>query len=486
MTDQTIGSYRVTRDIGEGGVGLVFLATHRTLETQVAIKQLKRAEGTIDPELVERFRREAKAQARLNHPNIVRVRDFLEEDGHYYIVMDYFDCLTLKELLKQSKPSIKQSLNIIKGVLRGLAQAHDINIVHRDIKPANILITSESEAVITDFGIAHWMDAQITQVGEILGTYQYLSPEQIPSSEVFHTSSEPELPEKPPSDPGAGHRDRDAPMPIDPRSDIYSVGLVLFELLTGKVPFRHGTPEAYLKSHKEEALPNPRSVDASIPEGLSNIVLRATQKSQVDRYQSCGEFLDAIAEFEASSLPIWRRHRKALLIGGGSILILVLIGVGITIRPPRSDASEQAVTALIKGATNLAGDQCRYLAELRLQEEALAIAQGMDPDTGSFQSGAAVGTAIIDELQTAIQTKKQKIGTTSSEYAKLLHSLGEMDPQFVKPHFNQIEAELSQARDGTHMRYLDALIRHYEEFLQARPGIPEAVTRIDCPNQTSR
>jgi beta-lactam-binding protein with PASTA domain len=262
------GRYRIVRRLGSGGMANVYLAEDQELGRRVAIKILNDRHAA-DEQFVERFRREAKNAASLSHPNIVSIYDRGEAEGTYYIAMEYLDGRTLKELIVRNGPApIRRAIAYAREVLSALRVAHRQGIVHRDIKPHNVLVDSEGRLKVTDFGIARAGASQMTEVGSIIGTAQYLSPEQARGSTVDH------------------------------RSDIYSLGIVLYELLTGVAPFSGDTPLEIAMKHLS-AVPEPPSAKrAEIPEDLDMIVLRALAKDPESRYQSAQEMDADLARVE--------------------------------------------------------------------------------------------------------------------------------------------------------------------------------------------
>jgi len=208
MTGQTIAHYKITAKLGEGGMGEVFLATDTRLDRQVALKFLP-ALLQADPEARERLLREARAASKLNHKNILTIYAVESADGRDFIVMEYVDGRSLKDILDSHEAMpIDQVIRTVLQICDGLSAAHEQGIVHRDIKPANILLTSKGQAKITDFGLATWRGAiQLTKEGTTVGTAGYMSPEQIQGRKV------------------------------DPRSDLFSLGVMLYEMLAGRRPF---------------------------------------------------------------------------------------------------------------------------------------------------------------------------------------------------------------------------------------------------------
>jgi eukaryotic-like serine/threonine-protein kinase len=253
------GRYRVMRKLGSGGMADVYLAEDEELGRRVAIKILNDRHAN-DEQFVERFRREAKNAAGLSHPNIVSIYDRGEAEGTYYIAMEYLDGRSLKELLIARGPMpIDDAVSYTRQILNALRFAHKKGVVHRDIKPHNVMADPDGRLKVTDFGIARAGASQMTEAGAIVGTAQYLSPEQARGS------------------------------PVDQRSDLYSVGVVLYEMLTGHVPFTGETPVEIAMKHLSEAPRPPSTMRPDVSPDLDMIVLRALAKNPDDRFQSAEE-----------------------------------------------------------------------------------------------------------------------------------------------------------------------------------------------------
>jgi eukaryotic-like serine/threonine-protein kinase len=259
------GRYQVVRKLGAGGMANVYLAEDQELGRHVAIKILNDRHAN-DEQFVERFRREAKNAAALSHPNIVSIYDRGEAEGTYYIAMEYLDGRSLKELIISRGPApLNVAIEYVRQILSALRFAHRHGIVHRDIKPHNVLVDAEGRVKVTDFGIARAGTSQMTEAGSIVGTAQYLSPEQAR---------------------GTG---------VDQRSDLYSLGIVLYELLTGTLPFNGDTPVEVAMKHLSQTPELPSALRPELPREVDLVVTRALAKDPDERYQSAEE-MDADLE----------------------------------------------------------------------------------------------------------------------------------------------------------------------------------------------
>jgi serine/threonine-protein kinase len=274
------GRYRIIRKLGAGGMANVYLAEDQELGRRVAIKILNDRHAN-DDQFVERFRREAKNAAGLSHPNIVSIYDRGEAEGTYYIAMEFLDGRSLKELIVARGPApVHVAIDYTRKILDALRFAHRNGIVHRDIKPHNVIVDAEGRVKVTDFGIARAGTSQMTEVGSIIGTAQYLSPEQAKGA------------------------------PVDQTSDLYSVGIVLYELLTGKVPFTGDSPVEIAMKHISAVPEPPSSIRPDMPEDLDLIVLRALGKSPEERYPSAEEMDKDLARV-AQGLAVSRETEEA-------------------------------------------------------------------------------------------------------------------------------------------------------------------------------
>jgi eukaryotic-like serine/threonine-protein kinase len=262
--------YEVVSKLGSGGMADVYLANDRHLGRQVALKVLS-ARYAHDEQFVERFRREASAAAGLNHPNIVQIYDRGEAEGTYYIAMEYLDGRSLKEIIVKYAPlSTDLVLSISTQILEALRFAHRRDVIHRDIKPQNIIVANDGRVNVTDFGIARAGNVStMTEAGSILGTAHYLSPEQAQGK------------------------------PVEAASDLYSLGVVMYEMATGKLPFDADNPVSIAMQHAHQQPVPPRSLVPDIPENLEAVILRALGKQPIERYLTAQAMLDDLGKVQA-------------------------------------------------------------------------------------------------------------------------------------------------------------------------------------------
>lgn len=272
--NRTVGNYRIVEQLGEGAMGAVYRAVDIHLDREVALKSVRR-EVASQPEFVERFREEAKIQARLESPHIVRVYQFLREGDEFFMVMEFVKGRSLSETLKdQGRLAPENAISIIAQVLDGLEYAHRRNVVHRDIKPANIMLSDEGVVKVADFGIARVLGSsreRLTQIGGVVGTLEYMSPETLMGEDAT----------------GA--------------SDLYSCGIVAYQLLTGRVPFKHKNDWMLVEMHRNTSPPPLRDWVPDIPKPLEAAVLRALSKKPQERFSSAGEMANVLRSWLQSS-----------------------------------------------------------------------------------------------------------------------------------------------------------------------------------------
>ena len=323
------GRYRLEAKLGSGGMSTVYLAKDETLDRPVAVKVMHR-EMSEQPDQLERFRQEARAVAKISHPNVVSVIDAGEDDGYPYIVFEYVEGETLKQRIARiGALDIQEAIAYAIEIARGLSIAHARNLVHRDIKPQNVLIDDEGRAKLTDFGISRQLEQDgMTATGRVLGTTDYVAPEQAMGRAV------------------------------DPRSDIYSLGVVLYEMLVGQVPFHADSQVGVAMKHVNEDLPDVQRRRPEVSAAVALVVERSTAKDPAERYQDVGEMIDDLEtalEVEAAragsttgeatsvldAVPppkrklssrgrwSWAAIALLVLVGGGALLATKLISDGI-------------------------------------------------------------------------------------------------------------------------------------------------------------
>jgi beta-lactam-binding protein with PASTA domain/tRNA A-37 threonylcarbamoyl transferase component Bud32 len=314
------GRYRVLRKLGSGGMADVYCAQDQQLGRRVAVKLLYR-HFAEDEQFVERFRREASSAAGLQHPNIVGIYDRGEWNGTYYIAMEYIEGRTLKDVIRERGPAPPEAaVDIVLQILRAARFAHQRGIVHRDIKPHNVLIDDDGRVKVTDFGIARAGASDMTETGLIMGTSQYLSPEQAQGK------------------------------PVDARSDLYSIGIVLYEMLTGSVPFDAESPVAVALKQVSEAPVPPRQLNPEIPPALDAVVLRALEKDPARRFADADEFIAALQTGHLEPAPafpppaeVWEEdtedHGRRWWVWLLALLAIAAIALGIylTLKPEQLD-----------------------------------------------------------------------------------------------------------------------------------------------------
>jgi Tol biopolymer transport system component/serine/threonine protein kinase len=335
MIGKRLGQYEIIEEIGRGGMAVVYKAWQPALERHVALKVLPDY-FRHDPEFLARFQREARAAAGLSHPNIIAIHDVGEQDGVHYIAMEWVDGGSLRDRLAAGALSLEQTQRVLAQTADALDCAHKHGLIHRDIKPGNILFTSDGRVKVADFGIAHAADGtQLTRSGVILGTPEYMAPEQAQG------------------------------MPVDHRLDLYALGVVLYQMLTGRVPFRGTTPHAALHAVIYESPPAPRALNPELPAAVETVVLKALAKQPQDRFQTGVSMVEAFQRARNGvSIPIppssepparpapapWLRPRfLALAIAG--VAVLLVGAVALLLAPPGGEraaaatASAQAATA---------------------------------------------------------------------------------------------------------------------------------------------
>ncbi len=312
LVGKSLGQFRIVERIGAGGMATVFKAYQPILDRFVAVKVLPDYHAR-DPIFKERFLREARAVARLDHPNIVQIYLFGEEDGRTFIVMQYVDGGTLKDKLKQTGAlGVGDALKFVIQAAEGLGAAHEHGIIHRDVKPANMLLRKDGHLLLSDFGIVKILEGttNLTRVGTGIGTPQYMSPEQ-----------------------GTGQ-------PVDASSDIYSLGIVLFHCLTGRVPFNADSPLTITVKHLNEPLPVAFLRHANVPTSIEQIIVKMTAKKPADRYQSTTEVVGELVRAASAAQVQLPWNMLSVLGGSGEKFSGPLFNSGIGSSQPLPPVSQ--------------------------------------------------------------------------------------------------------------------------------------------------
>ena len=273
LIGKDLGKFHVIEPLGQGGMASVFKAFDTTLERFVAIKIIRAdIDSGTDSEFLKRFQREARALAQLDHPYILKVLDYGDQDGLPYLVMPFLQGGTLKEKMGQPMP-YQEAAALVAPIARALEYAHKQKIIHRDVKPANILISQSGEPILSDFGIAKILEksgsTQLTGAGVGIGTPDYMAPEQWTGT-------------------------------ADPRTDIYSLGVVFYQMVTGRLPFSADTPAAVLIKHLRDPLPRPKTFVPYLPDVVEQILFKALAKEPDSRFQTMGEFASTLEKLQRS------------------------------------------------------------------------------------------------------------------------------------------------------------------------------------------
>src|SRR6266567_3565453 len=306
MSLQTVGRYEINGELGRGAMGVVYKATDPTIGRTVALKTMRLDVHGLDAkEMVRRFQNESRAAGVLNHPNIVTIYDAGEQDGIFYIAMEFIEGITLHELMAEKRVlPADEVIQLARQICCGLDYAHSNGIVHRDVKPANIMITPNGTVKIMDFGIAK-SGGSVTNTGQILGTPNYMSPEQVKGR------------------------------PLDGRADLFSMGVILYEMLTGEKPFAGQNVTTIIYKIVNEIPIAPRDLDVTVHPGLSAIVTKVLAKSPEDRYQTGAEMVRDLENYKLAGPAL---QNATTPIGTGSlqhektVVLPVRVVAGSTVR----------------------------------------------------------------------------------------------------------------------------------------------------------
>ena len=386
MVGSVVGNYKIIDKIGEGGMGAVFKGVDLMLEREVAIKML-RPELARQPNVVERFRTEAVTLAKLNHPNVATLHSFFRQGDDFFMVMEYVRGETLEDVIrKNGAMPCDQAVEMFCMALEGIDHAHKMGIVHRDIKPANMMLTETGSIKVMDFGIARVLGTdRLTKAGHLIGTVEYMSPEQVRGEET------------------------------DARSDIYSLGMLLYEMLTGRVPFNSTSEYELMRCQIEDAPAPPRTIAPHIPLPVEQAIMRSLAKKRDARYQSASEFRKMLMQRNTSAITTPLEATRPAT--GGYAAPATQAGASKT-----NPSGETVKATRLAGNQNYAG-AAGDMKETRLGQPGAAMAfqqnqqatyaqpQSAAPGAraqASFLSGlnwkhfAAAGTALVAVLAVAV------------------------------------------------------------------------------------
>ncbi len=446
MIGQTLGNLKIISELGKGGMGVVYLAEHLTLKKKFAIKCLSLT-LTNDPQFRKRFYEEARNQAQLGHPNIVQATDFFEFENQFFFVMEYIDGQDLGAIIKDrgALPE-KEALAIFEDVLEALNYAHNKNLIHRDVKPPNILIDESGRARLMDFGIAIMFGRErLTATGTAVGSPWYMSPEQIIS-----------------------------PQDLDKRSDVYAAGIVLYEMLTGDVPF-DGESDFAVKEQQVHSRPqDPHQRNPKINDELSSIILKAMDKNPDNRFQGCDEFLQSIKNYQAKKTLLPESPFKKLL---WLFVIIAIVSAGISIYVIKNqekvvvfekiqDPTVQFEKARIwiNSAMDKAAFVCRESQNVALKRENMRLA---------IDSGA---TDMAHKYEKNISEIAQNIEDATSQYSDFIKNLGGLENLVVEEEFGKLVKLSKSQKAQANIDRLKIIHGHYSDYL--KKGMPPDATIV--------
>ncbi len=470
------GRYQVIEELAKGGMGRVYKVYDKKINEKIALKLIK-VETESDQEAIKRFKNELKLARKISHRNVCRMFDLGEEGGSNFITMEFVPGEDLKSSLIRMGPlSAAKAIFIARQVCEGLTEAHGLGVVHRDLKPQNIMVDRKGNARIMDFGIARSLRAEgITDTGVVIGTAEYMSPEQVEGKEV------------------------------DQRSDIYSLGVIMYEMVTGKVPFEGKIALTIALKHTTEKPENPREINDQVPEDLSNVILKCMQKNKERRYQKAGELLSDLDKIEkdvptrelalSARKPIIKKNiLKALNLKKIFVPALVIAGIVVAalvfFSPPELSLDPQRI--VVASFDNKTGDELldpygRVAADWITQALSRTDVVQVVPTTMVLQSSNEVGikTSGLDSIDLLrALAKKTNTGTViwGSYYLKdetLRYQVEITDPAKAKP-VHSLE-EVSGARDSPmevietlRQRVLGTLVLYFD-------SIPSKILRVAEP-----
>jgi serine/threonine protein kinase len=433
--------YQIIEELGKGGMGKVYKALDREVEEKVALKLIK-PEIAAEEKTIKRFRNELRFARKISHKNVCRMFDLNKEGDTHYITMEYVPGEDLKSSLRRMGPlSVGKAVIIAKQVCEGLEEAHRLGVVHRDLKPQNIMIDREGNARIMDFGIARSLEAKgITEEGLIIGTPEYMSPEQVEGKKV------------------------------DQRSDVYSMGVILYEMVTGRVPFEGKTPLSVASKHMTQVPVEPRELNAQIPEDLSRVIMKCMEKEKEGRYQGTVELLSDLKKIE-KGIPSTERivpekkpltskeitltfGLKKVLIPAVVIVAVVIIGIVIwrfILQPEVSETSMPQPPAAKIEEYSTAGN--KYWKNKNYSEAFNQFKKILEIEPKNFEAQLSLASVLKEQGKTdkAIQEFENAIDL-NKEDPRSYRSLGEL--------FEQKQES-------------DKIVLYYKKYLEVSPKAPD-------------
>lgn len=407
MVGKQIGPYRIVEKIGQGGMGMVYKGIHTKLEQEVAVKVLS-SQFSQDSNMRERFLKEAKIQAKFSHPNVVNILNYLEDDENIFLVMEYVKGETLENWLKRGgRLPIEKAISTSLCVLEALDFMHSKGIVHRDIKPSNIMFTDNGHVKVTDFGIAKVIGEHGQTKTVMTGTYRYMSPEQILCEETGVAS------------------------------DIYSFGITLYEMVTGRVPFSGDSDYEIMKGHLEDKPLPPREINSKVSEEVGSVILKTLNKNAIDRYQKAKEVAEELRTAikkpkeamnlpqilttdESREIPILSFHldeRQYLLLAGLGISLLIIILISVWLQSlPKISITSVPPTGSIQSEFGLCFDTPHF-ESIKLEYISTKLEGGTEIEDAKQeeQVSKVFGRKKHSSRHLSINSPRRKIRWTSEE-----------------------------------------------------------------------
>ena len=432
MIGKTIrGNLLVTSFLGSGAMGTVYLAENVNLPDKKYAIKILRSELTDDAGFQARFYLEAQNQSKLSHPNIVDVVDYFAEGDCYFLVLAYIDGKALDVVIREEAPLAEaRVLSVFRGILEGLDCAHKHGIVHRDVKPSNVLIGNDGRARIVDFGIAIQAGTtRMTATGTAVGTAAYMSPEQIAR-----------------------------PQSVDHRSDVYSAGVVLYEMLTGQVPFEGATAFEIHEQHVNRPPPDPRKTAPGLSPGLTAIVLKSLEKDPAKRYAGCGDFLASLEAYSRIVPPLPKSPVRWIVAAAS---IAVVAGVGFVVyRSATAPPPAPIVTTITRVVDSAPGAPVALVAATR--QALVYFCQNLERVPRyrkGKQDAALIGdSGQTDQFEARLVEVEGNLVEHSTQYVDDLRQLAAMDKGRVKAALSDAASSAAKSFQGEVAKDYDAIV----------------------------